>query len=496
MNKLTFLIVLVFFTTLSFGQQKESILFDSDSYRLTPFQTEKINVLLYQLEGEQCSITISGHTDSDADDTYNLALSQNRVSVVKKYITTIFRHFTIADETFHGEENPLNDNSDNLDKANNRRVEITVVCQQTKPTEKIGDIWPILNKIKPAPTQLHFDGAKGGAFDLKNGVRISIAPKTFTPGQINLQVSECLTIGDGFAYGLTTQSNQTGNGLESSGMYRIQAFQNDRLVQNINSNDITIYIPITDSGFQTFDAVQEGKYTEWTTRTGSNDKYLKPYGSLCALTKCDITSNKKTKTRYITCNFFWCKIKSFFSRSYNNEKEQFVFRTMSVNPDFRTLYDIYKKDLDKAFENEFGFAQFVASNSYTTILDKMNELFPRFTTDIFYAMKMPNYAWVNCDRFGNYKNLTSLTINEKMHNGKDIRLYFKSLNCVMSPNGKSPFATKFKRIPVGKIATLVILKKVNDVMLMSSQDFRVGEKPKINFKEVRGQDLKKIFYGN
>ena len=106
MNKLTFLLVLVFFTTLSFGQNKESILFDSDSYRLTPFQTEKINVLLNQREGDGCSVAISGHTDSDADDDYNLQLSQNRVKAVKAFITTHFSEVDIEDEAYYGEHNP------------------------------------------------------------------------------------------------------------------------------------------------------------------------------------------------------------------------------------------------------------------------------------------------------------------------------------------------------------------------------------------------------
>lgn len=497
MNKVTFLLVFVFFTTLSFSQNKESILFDSDSYRLTPFQTEKINVLLNQREGDACSVSIEGHTDSDADDTYNLRLSQNRVNTVKDYILHNYPGITIEDEAFFGERKPVKENTTDRSKALNRRVEISLTCNPTQTTEKAGDIWPILNQIQPKPTDLHFDGAKGGVFDLKNGAHISIAPNTFPKGQINLKVSESLTVGDAFAYGLTTQSNRTGDGLQSSGMYRVQAFQNGSILPNMKLNDIVIYVPVDSLDYQTFDATQEGKYTEWNARPKSDDKFIRPFASLCELTSCSVSSTTETCTRFVNCTFFWCKIKSFFSGSYKREKEQYTITKIRRNPNFNAMYDVYKTGLDKEFGDETGFAKFVADNSYETILTKMNELFPRFTTDLFYAMQIPNYSWVNCDRFTGYKNLTSIKISEKVEAGKDIRLYFKSLNCVMRPNGNSGNKkAKFNRIPVGKIATLVILKKVNDVLLMSSESFRIGTTPKIKFKEVQSKDLRGVFEEN
>ena len=494
MNKLTFLLVLVFFTTLSFGQNKESILFDSDSYRLTPFQTEKINVLLNQREGDGCSVAISGHTDSDADDDYNLQLSQNRVKAVKAFITTHFSEVDIEDEAYYGEHKPIADNNNDQSKAFNRRVEITLHCNNG---ETEGNVWPILTQIQPKPTDLHFDGAKGGVFDLKNGAHISIAPKTFPDGQINLKVSECVTIGDAFAYGLTTQSNRTGDGLQSSGMYRVEAFQNGALIPNLKYNEIVIYVPVDQEDYQTFDATDEGKYTEWNARPKSEDKFIKPYQSLCELTSCTIETAAKGMSRFVNCKFFWCKIKSFFSRSYKKDRDAYVLSTLKRNPNFDAMYNVYKTGLDKEFKNETGFAKFVANNSYDDILAKMNELFPRFTNDVFYAMQIPSYSWVNCDRFTNYSNLTTVTIPEKVTEGKDIRLYFKKLNCVMRPNGQSlNKSAKFNRIPVGKIATLVILKSVNDVLMMSSEDFKVGDKPKIHFKPVHSADLKGVFDEN
>jgi hypothetical protein len=186
-------------------------------------------------------------------------------------------------------------------------------------------------------------------------------------------------------------------------------------------------------------------------------------------------------------------VKSFFNRSYKKERDRYVYTAIQRNPDFKALYNVYSAELDKEFGNESKFAEFVANNNHQAILDKMNALFPRFTTDIFYAMQMPSYSWVNCDRFMQFSNLTTISIDEQTEEGKDIRLYFKRLNCVMRPNGTSNKKSKFKRVPFGKIATLVILKKVNDVLLMSSDDFKIGEKPKINFKPVQSNEVLKVF---
>ncbi|MCO4818680.1 MAG: OmpA family protein [Bacteroidetes bacterium] len=495
MNKLTFIIVFVFLSSVSLGQDKASILFDSDSYRLTPFQTEKINVLLSQLNGEPCSVTIFGHTDSDASNVYNIALSKKRTTSVKQYIIKHYPNISILKTAFFGEQKPINKNENNNAKAQNRRVEITRTCSVSAPeNEKSENIWPLLNQIQPTPTNLHFDGADGGAFNLKNGARICIAPNTFPKGQINLHVSECVTIGDAFAYGLTTQSNQTGDGLQSSGMYRLQAFQNGRLLPNLKSNDITIYVPVDGTDYKTFDAVIRDQYVEWETRETGDDTFIKPYVSLCELTSCpNMIAQSDVVYSYATCRLFWCKVKRFFSKKYKKEYDNYVYSTIMRNPNFQAMYLVYQKEIDEAFGDERAFAAYIASHSYTEILQKMNELFPRFTKDVFYAMQMPNYSWVNCDRFTNFKNLTTITINETLEEGKDIRLYFKKLNCVMRPNENGLQKSKFNKVPVGQIATLVIVKRINDVLLMSSDEFHIGDNPKVHFKPIKTNDLKQLF---
>ncbi|MBU8869357.1 MAG: OmpA family protein [Gemmatimonadales bacterium] len=73
-------------------------------------------------------ILVEGHTDSSGSDEYNLSLSQNRAQSVANYLTgqTVdATRFTIMG---YGESQPVADNSTDLGKQANRRVEIAIMA--------------------------------------------------------------------------------------------------------------------------------------------------------------------------------------------------------------------------------------------------------------------------------------------------------------------------------------------------------------------------------
>lgn len=63
----------------------------------------------------------------------------------------------------------------------------------------------------------------------------------------------------------------------------------------------------------------------------------------------------------------------------------------------------------------------------------------------------------------------------------------------MRPNENGLQKSKFNKVPVGQIATLVIVKRINDVLLMSSDEFHIGDNPKVHFKPIKTNDLKQLF---
>jgi len=73
---------------------------------------------------EAVNLTIEGHTDSDADDNYNLSLSQRRTESVKNYLISKGISPERLTAIGYGESRPIATNKTAAGKAKNRRVEL------------------------------------------------------------------------------------------------------------------------------------------------------------------------------------------------------------------------------------------------------------------------------------------------------------------------------------------------------------------------------------
>lgn len=104
-----------------------NITFASDQDQVIPgFYPTLNSVALVLNKYNQTLVDILGHTDSDGDDGYNLALSQRRAQSVGNYLSTQRvdpRRFLV---TGMGESQPVASNSTGEGKALNRRVEIRI----------------------------------------------------------------------------------------------------------------------------------------------------------------------------------------------------------------------------------------------------------------------------------------------------------------------------------------------------------------------------------
>jgi len=72
----------------------------------------------------EVTVYLSGHTDSDASDEYNMGLSNRRVDAVKSYLIANGATNELVNATAHGEGQPAADNATEAGKAKNRRVEL------------------------------------------------------------------------------------------------------------------------------------------------------------------------------------------------------------------------------------------------------------------------------------------------------------------------------------------------------------------------------------
>ena len=143
------LILLVFFLPLKNYAQQQSVKYEvrykQNKYELSDQNKETISTIFDTLHGKSNYIVyINGHTDSDADSSYNQQLSLKRSLEVKRFLVAKGIDETLIKVQANGEEQPLVANSTPLAKAKNRRVEIVVLFSQI-PQEKVIEI---KNEIK------------------------------------------------------------------------------------------------------------------------------------------------------------------------------------------------------------------------------------------------------------------------------------------------------------------------------------------------------------
>jgi outer membrane protein OmpA-like peptidoglycan-associated protein len=106
----------------------KNIYFDFDKTTLKSESFVELNkVVDFLKRNSNVSIEISGHTDSKGSDTYNLNLSQGRSQSVVDYIIGQGIDSSRLKAQGYGESKPYDTNDTEEGRANNRRVEFTVL---------------------------------------------------------------------------------------------------------------------------------------------------------------------------------------------------------------------------------------------------------------------------------------------------------------------------------------------------------------------------------
>jgi outer membrane protein OmpA-like peptidoglycan-associated protein len=105
------------------------ILFDTDKYALKPEAQANLQKLAVSLQNNpETNITIIGHTDNTGTDAHNMDLSVQRAESVKSFIAADNVAASRLQTIGKGETEPIADNTTTAGRAQNRRVEITIVA--------------------------------------------------------------------------------------------------------------------------------------------------------------------------------------------------------------------------------------------------------------------------------------------------------------------------------------------------------------------------------
>jgi len=106
----------------------KNIYFDFDKTTLKSESFVELNkVVDFLKRNGNVAIEIAGHTDSKGSDTYNLNLSQGRSQSVVDYLISQGIDSSRLNAQGYGESKPIDTNDSEAGRANNRRVEFTVL---------------------------------------------------------------------------------------------------------------------------------------------------------------------------------------------------------------------------------------------------------------------------------------------------------------------------------------------------------------------------------
>ena len=105
-----------------------SITFDSDKTQLRPqFYTTLNSVAVVFKEYKQTLIDVVGHSDSSGNPEYNYDLSRRRAASVAQYLASQQLDPNRFSVEGYGDKDPVASNATKSGKAQNRRVEITIL---------------------------------------------------------------------------------------------------------------------------------------------------------------------------------------------------------------------------------------------------------------------------------------------------------------------------------------------------------------------------------
>jgi outer membrane protein OmpA-like peptidoglycan-associated protein len=109
------------------------ITFKTNQSSIQPrFSSTLQSVALVLKKYDRTRISVSGHTDSDGSDSYNMQLSQARAQAVANNLYKRGVSGSRIQSYGYGEKRPVASNNSSAGKAKNRRVELRIVPQQSQ----------------------------------------------------------------------------------------------------------------------------------------------------------------------------------------------------------------------------------------------------------------------------------------------------------------------------------------------------------------------------
>ncbi len=271
MKKITNLTLLfvVFISLTSHSQVviNKIIFFASDEYSLDNSNLHELELFVDEIGlYSECIISITGHTDQDGSDSYNMNLSRKRAESVQHYILGLGMTFSAIDLLYVGESDLYHSSNDAKSKQKNRRVTLEATVYQY---ESVLDITGQL--VSNNDDEVRIDQSKESSFLLSKGTEVSIPANAFChlDGSLLESPSVDLTFKEAYSYldmvdeQLFTQTED--QILETGGMIYIGAEQNGDQLRLRDGESIELKFPEQKSkdGMELFKGIEKEEAVIW-----------------------------------------------------------------------------------------------------------------------------------------------------------------------------------------------------------------------------------------
>ena len=448
-------IIGLFCSTLYFGVQaqdasdKETIYFEKNSYELTDQAKENLQELKTHIKKtrNRKEIKITGHTDVDASNGYNKKLALNRALAVQQFLESeqVYNRCHLFSK---GEEQTVNANSSEIEKALNRRVEIALNYTNDNSVYK-----SLRKKYQQYEVTLDKDTVlickEGSQLVINKGV-FDVDPRK---GPVKVKVKEFYDKGSFIASNITA-STYDNKILESRGMLNISASQKGKPVKLKHGEEIKVLFKdrVAGDGTELFKGVRNNGEMVWKQANSGKD-----WGSSGSWTKRTTTYADGEIVKQVS----W-------------------YETLDAG--VRKTYKVIKMA-----------DQVIVDSTGQTDTEYMGDI--RST-----LMAVSDLGWINCDRF--YKN-TSPKINYIVRVpgelNPDVTLVFEDINSVMPYTYRIGNDFVFANIPTGmKVKVIGLYRKglEKDYYLASTSGITSSNKmPRLILKKGTKEDVKNLMAG-
>lgn len=397
-------LMFVLFTGLSAFCQVTTIYFETGQHRLSEEARQTLSAFAKRTATLPSSIivSVSGHTDQVGNTAFNEELSEKRALEVEQFLRSKgVSHRLHID--WHGESQPLNEQFDDEQKAQNRRVELSLTSNDQE------DFSPL-----KAPEVVSFSASEPITHTFKEGTKIALDPANFelenTADELELRVIEYTVKSDFVLDNLTTQT-QTGQLLESKGMVHVEVRQNGTPVELKKGKTIQIDFPqrTEDDGTLLFNGQGHPGPLVWTSQQGG--------------------SSSSSEGFYRGRTF----------QTHNGDT--LVVSSFST---FRQGNDLYKVTTDFDQEGNVEEVDTTIMENHFKSMQAINE--------------STNLGWINCDRFyDDNRQKTEILVSLSETKSPSVLLVFSDLNSVMSYSGKRKEQYYFSGVPLGETIEIVVL---------------------------------------